>query len=143
MLTAFELDGQRYERIGGEPAVTKQGRQIALGIFRSHCPDCGAPFYLKRRRLFRVMGSERRCPSCRKRKRVAPKPCRMFEAVAPSAAFPLPQRWRAPAPGDALPVRHSSIAVAAIAETHPPAHSAAGPLRDNNGKSDRCIMTDR
>ena len=66
MLTAFELDGQRYDRTGFYYAETKDGRRVKLHVFQADCADCGTPF------AFGVKGKidptkwvKRRCKGCR------------------------------------------------------------------------------
>lgn len=45
--TILMLDAQRYELIGVEPYLRKDGGESRLLTWQAHCPDCGKPFEIK------------------------------------------------------------------------------------------------
>ncbi len=67
MLTAFEMDDQRYERAGCYFYQTKANRRCKLIVWRTKCPDCGAQFtYCTKAGHNPCVHYYRRCEACRR-----------------------------------------------------------------------------
>jgi hypothetical protein len=57
--------GQRYVAVGQFDHVTKDGREIQLNGWLSHCAECGRPFVAKM--VGEFVFPTRRCERCAKR----------------------------------------------------------------------------
>lgn len=65
--TTIALDEQRYELLGTEPCVRKDGSPTHLLVWGTDCPRCGAMFMASTGLVSKSL--PRRCPSCRVRAR--------------------------------------------------------------------------
>ena len=61
---AFELDGQRYERVGERPYTRQDGRLSILVTWQANCRECGQPFTVDRIDKPVLMQPIRRCQPC-------------------------------------------------------------------------------
>jgi hypothetical protein len=61
--------GQLYERIGSGIHVNLKGREVAVGIWQSRCPDCGVLFKFKHQERGHFH-PKRRCDTHKSKKRV-------------------------------------------------------------------------
>ena len=68
MLTAFQIDEQRFVRAGCERRTTRNGRSVTLTLWSSICPECDAPFSQahRERGFIPAKRTLRRCEACRK-----------------------------------------------------------------------------
>lgn len=73
VFSAFEVDGQRYERIGQISHRNRFNRIVILNVWRSNCPDCGAPFEYKSTHHPAPDRPVRRCPTCVNPKKQVPR----------------------------------------------------------------------
>jgi len=62
--TAFEIDGQRYERVSEEAHTTKRGAIAIIITWRSHCADCDAEYFYTSPQKPGPTGPTRRCKAC-------------------------------------------------------------------------------
>ena len=104
MLTAFELDGQRYERAGTIDCVNRNGATIKLVQWRTECPECHGSFVFAVPRNARPEKLRRRCTACSAlcgRRRVSQARKGAFPSPDNRAAYYIPSRYRPPsqAPG--------------------------------------------
>jgi len=97
MLTAFELDGQRYDRAGTIDHVNRNGAPIKLVQWRTECPECHRIFVFPASRNARPEKSRRRCFTCSAvcgRRRVSQARKCAFPSSDNRAAHYIPVRFR-------------------------------------------------
>jgi len=93
-LTAFEIEGQRYERVGTERRTSDNGRWYRVSIWQTECPSCGTVFtQVQRNSTFRPSHMAiRRCRPCRRPGVNVPR--KTAPMALASLALPVP--WQPP-----------------------------------------------
>jgi hypothetical protein len=56
------FDGQRYELIGDQPYMRRDGTETTLSVWRSRCAQCGEPFEVRTPTASAKFVPNRRCP---------------------------------------------------------------------------------
>lgn len=147
---AFELDGQRYERIGEEPYTRRDGRMTTVALWQSICRACHQPWQFIRSDKPVPTGPPRQCKSCAAKQREAK--ARLNQTgqyskpnALPSVSAPFIPAWMT----DAIETEHEAphaAPLAPIAAVEPLAAAQSAPVRPPNpssGGKRKGVFTDR